>query len=190
MREHFEEADAMRRAVVAGRLPALHGAAAGLAGDGWTPRLRPDWKPHVARVRAAAEAATKASSLEAGAAALGELGAACAACHQSVGGPTLPSAPKAPPAGMDPSMAAHAVATEQLWEGLAFPSEASWAAGARGLVAAPALDSDVEDVAATARRLRSLAERALGSGPEQRAALYGQVLTTCSSCHQRLQVEL
>lgn len=190
MREHFAEADVMRRAVVSGNLAALHGAAAGLAGDEWTPHLRADWKPHVGRVRSAAQAATTASTLEAGATALGELGAACAACHQSVGGPAKPSAPPSPPAAMDKSMAAHAVATEQLWTGLAFPSDASWENGARGLIAAPALDSDVPDVAATARHLRGLAERAATAKPEQRPGLYAQVLTTCSSCHQRLKVEL
>jgi hypothetical protein len=85
-------------------------------------------------------------------------------------------------------MATHAAAEEALWTGLSTPSEASWLRGARALVAAPALDSDVEEVSSLAHLASRLAQRGIDE-PTSRVETYGKLLATCSSCHTRLGVE-
>jgi hypothetical protein len=185
MRQHTAEADEMRRAARLGQLDGIRSAAAKIASDAWTPNLRPDFRPHVDAVRAAARLASEATSLELATTALGQLGAACASCHQDFGGPPAP--PGATAAHGDELMSAHAAAEEALWMGLTFPSEGSWMRGARGLVAAPALDSDVTEISMLAHRVSDLGHDALEArGP--RAEVYGKILATCSTCHTRLGV--
>jgi hypothetical protein len=186
MRQHTAEADEMRKAARMGQLDGIHSAAAKIASDGWTANLRPDYRPHVDAVRAAAALAAEAASFESATAALGQLGAACASCHQEFGGPPAPPA-AAPAARAEDSMSAHAAAEEALWVGLTFPSEASWMRGARGLLDAPAVDSDVEEVSALAHRTSDLAHDAL-EARSPRADVYGRILSTCSTCHTRLAV--
>jgi cytochrome c553 len=87
-------------------------------------------------------------------------------------------------------MVAHALATDELWQGLMGPSDARWAAGARTLIDAPALDSDVPDVAAAAHHLRDLAQRGTTVDAAGRARLFGDVLLTCATCHERVGVNV
>jgi hypothetical protein len=186
MREHTAEARAMRQAAIGGRLDELRRVAATIQDDAWTPSLRPDYRSHLESVRAVARKAAQASALPEAAAALGELGAACAACHQAVGGPAEPVAPPSPRG--DDAMAAHAAAEAALWVGLSTPSEASWLRGARALVDAPALDSDVQEVSSLAHLVSRLAQRGIDN-PAARVETYGKLLSTCASCHVRLGVD-
>ena len=188
MRGHFAESEAMRRAIVAGDLRGLHDAARSLAGDEWTPNLRADWRPHVSAVRAAAQSAHTALSLEEGAAALGQLGQSCATCHQSTGGPRIPSPSAWLGVERDRGMVAHDTAMGKLWAGLVAPSDALWLEGSRQMLAAPELDSDVADISALSRRVRDLARRGEVAEPPSRARLFSEVMLTCASCHQRVGV--
>jgi len=190
MLTHYADTVNLRRALVAGKLGEVHAAAAAVAKDEWTPRLRGDYKPYLDAVRVAARAAQTASSAAASAAALGKLGEACAACHLKFGGPGSPVAPEQLSDGVDPSMVAHAVATDRLWEGLIFPSDTSWASGMEVLLDAPKLDSDVADVAAAAHHLRDLARKGKSTEVGQRGQIFASVLTTCAGCHERLGVGL
>jgi hypothetical protein len=79
-------------------------------------------------------------------------------------------------------MAAHVAAEKALWEGLVNPSDASWATGARGLLEAPELDSDDEEVSLLARRTRELAREA-ATATSTRGDVYGRIVETCSACH-------
>ncbi len=187
MQDHFAESVDMRHAIVAGKLSDLHTAATAVSNDSWTPNLRPDYAPYVSAVQAAARKAASAESLQPAAFALGAIGDACADCHRKFGGPGSPVAPE-PLAAEDQSMVAHARATDALWQGLMGPSEASWTAGARTLLDAPALDSDVPDVAAAARHLRDLAQKGTTVDAAGRARLFGDVLLTCATCHERVGV--
>jgi hypothetical protein len=190
MLTHYADTVGMRRALVRGKLDEFHAAAEAVAKDEWTPRLRGDYRPHLEAVRANAHGAQSAPSVVAGAAALGKLGEACAACHLKVGGPGSPIAPEQLGEAVDPSMAAHAVATDRLWDGLILSSDLSWSSGIDLLLDAPKLDSDVPDVAAAAAHLRELARQGKGARVEQRGQLFANVLTTCAGCHERLGVNV
>jgi hypothetical protein len=167
------DVSAVRRALVRGKLDEFHASAAAAANDEWTPRLRGDYRPHLAAVRATARGAQLASSVVARAALLGKLGEECASCHLKVGAPDSDIAPEQLREGIDPSMVAHPVAADRLREGLILPSDISWSSGMKLLLDAPKLDSDVPDVPAAAAHLRDLARRAglpewssaLGSSP-------------------------
>ncbi|MEO8178906.1 MAG: hypothetical protein ABI895_08745 [Deltaproteobacteria bacterium] len=190
MLTHYRESVGMRRALVTGKLEDFRSAADAVAKDEWTPRLRGEYRTHVDAIRALARSAQKAPSVGSAARELGKLGEACAACHLKFGGPGSPVAPTPLSEGADPSMVAHAAATDRLWEGLTFPSDTSWSSGMDVLMDAPKLDSDVLDVAAAAQHLRELARQGRSAGLEQRGAVFASVLTTCAGCHERLGVSV
>jgi len=190
MLTHYTDSVAMRRALVTGKLEDFRSAAGAVAKDEWTPRLRGEYRTHVDAVRAWARSAQKAPSVGSAARELGKLGQACASCHLKFGGPGSPVAPVPLSEGADPSMVAHAAATDRLWEGLTFPSDASWSSGMDVLMDAPKLDSDVADVAAAAQHLRELARNGRSAALEQRGAVFANVLTTCAGCHERLGVSV
>jgi cytochrome c553 len=188
MLSHYADTVALRRGIVAGKLAEAQAAAAAVAADGWTPRLRGDYQPHVTAVRESARAAQKAPNLQQAARELGELAKECASCHVKFGGPGSPVAPEQLSAADDATMVAHAVGTDRAWEGLVLPSDYSWASGMQLLLDAPSLNSDVADVAAAARQLRSLAEKGRSADGDQRAEVFANILLTCSGCHERLGV--
>jgi hypothetical protein len=188
VRPHSNDAISMRKAAIAGQLLEFQYAAAAIASDDWSPPLRDDDRPHVAVVRDAALGAVGSKSLSAATASLGVLGVACAKCHQAVSAPPISEIVSAPAHG-DESMLAHAAAEGALWQGLVFTSDESWLRGARALVNAPALDSDVADVSALAHRTRELAGEASAAPRGTRGESYGKILATCSGCHSRLGVK-
>src|SRR5690606_16385504 len=140
-------------------------------------------------VRSRAADAESARSLPAAARALGALGEVCAACHVASGALQPPLAPEAPSAASDPSMLAHAVASERLWAGLTLPSDESWASGVQLLLDDPGLAPSAE-VASAARLLKELARRGARAEPGGRGDVFADVLATCSGCHERLGVVL
>lgn len=191
MHGEFDHALSMQRAVIQGDLMGFRAAAGRIASAPWTPNLREDYARQLEPALAAARSAANVESLPAAAAALATLGETCASCHQALGGPKASALGEpAFDVSADPSMVAHARAAERLWEALVIPSEASWFEGAKRLVDAPALGSDVPEIAATAARLRDLAREGTTAKPADRARIYAEVLVTCSQCHDRSGVRV
>jgi hypothetical protein len=187
MRDHFAEGDLIRRALIAGDLDSAKKAGAFLAGDEWTSNLRAAWKPHLAAVQSAAQRVAIAADLPSAARAAGDLGRACASCHEQVGKPALHLAE------LDTSAAAmvrHVWAVDAMWWGLFVPADSAWAAGAEALGGAPLVLSDVPAVEALAQRTYEVAHRARSAGRDQRARYFGELLTTCASCHRSVGAEL
>jgi cytochrome c553 len=187
MQEHFAEGDLIRRALIAGDLDSARKAGAFLAGDEWTTNLRATWKPHLASVQSAAQRVASAPDLPSAARAAGELGQACASCHEQVGKPALHLAELDPKA---PAMARHVWAVDAMWWGLFVPADAAWTKGAEALGGAPLVLSDVPAVEAMAQRTYEIAQRARGAASDQRARYFGELLTTCASCHRSVGAEL
>jgi hypothetical protein len=185
---HYGATTAMQRALIAGKLAEYQTAAAAVARDEWSPSPGGDPSGFTQRARAAATAAQGAPSLVAAAAALGALGDVCASCHLESRAPEVPIAPEEPSEATNPRMLAHAIASERLWAGLILPSDASWASGMRLLVQVPAVDQPSAEISAAVRLLNELARRGENVEPEGRGQIFGDVLLTCSGCHERLGV--
>jgi hypothetical protein len=191
MQSHYADSQRMRQAVVAGKLTEVQSAAAAVANDTWTPRLRGDYQPYVEALRAAARSSQAATSIPSAAKGLGKLGETCVACHLKFGGPGSPVAPvQLGGEGADAAMAAHALATERLWDGLITPSETAWLAGVRGLTDAPSLDSELKEVAEAAMHLRQLALQGSSAEPARRSEIFSSVLSTCAACHEHLGINV
>lgn len=188
MLTHYADTGALRRGLVAGKLADAQAAAAAVAADGWTPRLRGDYQPHLAAVREAARAIQQAPNSQQAARGLATLAGACATCHVKFAGPRGLTAPEQLSEAQDPTMVAHAVGVDRAWEGLILPSDPSWSSGMELLLDAPSLDSDVADVSAAARHLRTLAQRGRTADGEQRGEIFANLLLTCAGCHERLGV--
>lgn len=187
MKGHLAEGDLIRRAVIVGDLDSARRAGAFLAGDEWTSNLRDDWKPHLGKVQSSARHVAVALDLPAAARAAGELAQACAGCHEQVAKPSF----ELPKLADDASaMTRHVWATDALWWGLFAPSDAAWNAGAEALGGAPLVLSDAPAVEAIAQRTYQVAHLARGARGEQRARLFGELLTTCASCHRSVGAEL
>lgn len=189
MKEHFAQGDTLRRALIAGNLPAAKSAANWLASDEWTPNLRAAWKPHLAAIQSTAKVVNEADGSRAAALAFGDLANACASCHTAVGGPKL--APDADfPKDSASAMSRHAWAVDRMWWGLFTPSDAAWLSGAEALSGAPLVASDVPDVDAMAQSTYAIAQRARSVDKALRGRAFGELLATCGSCHERSGVSL
>jgi cytochrome c553 len=102
---------------------------------------------------------------------------------------TFPRPKLAEPTDQRSRMHRHEWAVDRLWEGLIAPSDSSWAEGADVLESAPfmpqlAVREGGEAIETLGQRLHAFGRRAAAeSSAEGRAKLYGELLTTCASCH-------
>jgi hypothetical protein len=127
---------------------------------------------------------------------LGRLAGACGGCHATFGVSAdiaIRQAPAQAP-GLAAQMTRHAWGATRLWEGVSGPSDQAWIDGATVIAETPC------DIASQmhgkpnvrafelAEQLRDQAIRAgSASNVETRASLYGEVMSTCASCHQILR---
>lgn len=119
--------------------------------------------------------------------AVGEMGAACASCHQTV------MASLSPVVATKPTSKGHAEigswTVSALWTGLVSNSPSAWSAGAEALAASPteakgygAKKGEAAQAAIDALHAAGKAASAADDRAE-RAAVYGQVIGACGSCH-------
>jgi hypothetical protein len=190
MTGHFTEVTAVHEAVIRGDLEAARKAAGPIAtrdltGPANTAAARDELKSLAGRV-------VSAPDLAAAATATGTMLRACGDCHRLAGVMPVLKLPVRPAVGKTVGhMLEHQRAADQLLQGLVIPSSTSWNQGAQALRTAPLrmgqLPKDpklTEDVAAGEQRIHQLADQAAGaSEPAARAAVYGQMLTACATCH-------
>ncbi len=154
---------------------------------------RPDWKPWIGKLQAAARRTSVAKNLRSAAKGVSAMAQVCGDCHRASG-----QGPKFAPEGanvflpypetFDERMDRHMWAAEELWFGLIGPSDASWRAGAAALRDAPKHMTDwlSDDFSTALARVREVGTRAgEATSPSARADVYAEVLTTCASCHTR-----
>jgi cytochrome c553 len=156
------------------------------------------WLPWLARIQEAARIASQAREIEPAATAIAAIARDCGGCHEAHGkGPARPQAvsqPAEPKSETVPDrMRRHAWAIDEMWEGLVFPSDAAWQAGADAMASgtadfAPGESSD-ETFAALLAELRTLGAQAReASSAAARAESYAALLTRCAACHARAEV--
>lgn len=195
MDEHYGAIKEIQLGIIHGLLDHVRERATWLGAHLVVPTL-PAVAAQVAAVRAEAAALASTPDLDEAAAGAARLGGACGACHVAAGATTtfpyepLPRAHRT----LSERMLRHRWAAARLWEGLVGPSDARWAEGAATLASAPLIDDprlarvpEREQLRALARRVKALARRAKGipaDAPNLRVDVYGDLLTTCASCHR------
>jgi cytochrome c553 len=199
MRSHFLHVAAVRDAVIAGDLDRARAPAAWLAEHGAPSDIPDRWIPYVTDLRVLSAGLTEAATIDELARTLGVVAGTCASCHEALD-VRIEYLPGMPPSGGDlrARMQRHKWAAERLWKGLVFPHETAWRRGAAALVEAPGeLGALAEDPAqrgattALAERLETLAWRAVETADgHQRAQVFGEMLTTCATCHAMARVDI
>jgi cytochrome c556 len=119
----------------------------------------------------------------------GKLLEACASCHVHLGVvPELASVPL--PSDLDTieaRMARHLWAADRLWTGIVADSQEAWTNGldvlASGSRIWPDLKADKAPLARQMQRTADTARRVKKSTIAARATTYGELLSTCASCH-------
>jgi cytochrome c556 len=192
MERHDVQARAIRQGIIDGDFAKVQRAAADLSARLPLAGLPERFDAYQGTLRGAVDAIQKAPDLGAAAAGVGELALSCGSCHGSMG--------IQPPAGSDmpngeeweAAMARHAWAADEMWTSLI------WMAPDRFRLAVDAWNDTplvrphthdekrfTSEALALEARAHELAARAAATPDvHQRASLYGQVLATCSSCHQ------
>lgn len=195
MRHHATLGLAMRDAVARGDLAAAARAADLLVE---LPPARGFSSPPGEKLDAmilAAQNVRDAPDAQDAARAVAAVAATCGACHAAAGGrrAAWPDAPLDEP-DVSSHMVRHQWAVARLWDGLAAPSDAAWKRGAQVLADAPIPaerltpgQSPVPAIGTLARQVRDLGRSAVTlDAVPARVVLYGKVLGTCASCHERL----
>ncbi|MEZ4220488.1 MAG: hypothetical protein R3B13_06110 [Polyangiaceae bacterium] len=193
MRAHFKETEAIRQAVINGRLAAAISPAKALTKTDGLGTIPPKWKQPLSALQSAAGRVSSSPDIPAVAAATADIGVACGSCHRANAGPKA-KLDGAPAAGTDVKslMDRHAWATERLWEGLYVPADDAWKAGAEALAEVKFPESvlkkgGVHGRSAADRMKRLLKDASGKKSPADRAKIYAALLETCSACHQAMQ---
>jgi cytochrome c553 len=196
MREHFNHGAAIRDAVIRADLEGIREPAKWFAEQSQAD-LPASAQSNIRDMqRRAAELAAAADLTEA-ARGVARLAAACGACHTAVD--ATPTLIAALPRGEDDSLAGHMRkhnrAVDLLYRGLVVPSDDSWNRGADALTGDPVeleLTRGAEtqpEIQALARQIHALARQAgTATDSKSRSEIYGQMLATCSDCHEKLNV--
>lgn len=185
MQRHFDEAAAVKMAVIAGDLEASKESAEWLANHDAMQALPGEWEPYLAGLQDAARKVTQAVAIDEAAAATGEMGLSCGACHLALDqGAQFAFMSPSEGEGVTGHMLRHDWASDRMWDGLVGPSDAEWTKGAQGLGESPLLGGSAE-AQAFARRVHEIGEQALEApDPAARAVIYGQLIAACAGCHK------
>ncbi len=197
MQKHFVKADELKNAVVAGDVAQTKLSATWFAEHEPDANLPAKYLPHAKKLMSVASKLTKANGPSDTAHGAADLAAACAQCHLSRGKPIQFGSDPEPAESDDLAkshMARHAWAVTRMWDGLVGGSPKVYAAGAQVLSDLPMLamslkkNKKLSDAADHfIGNLSTEAERALKADTlETRAAVLGDVLSSCGNCHTML----
>lgn len=191
MDDHFAAITELQRAIAHGRLEAAQSQAQWIV-DHEEPSQVAAWAPLVTDLKKAAREVVSARDVPTASALAARLGRACSRCHEQNAAAVSFAWEPAPAEGttLAAQMKRHQWAAQRLWEGLVAPNDDVWREGATVLagtkldVTAASAGVPRGDVAALAARVRTLATQAGEvTGGDERAALYGELLSTCAGCH-------
>jgi hypothetical protein len=189
MKEHFDAADAIRQAVIAGSRYGIFKPARKLIYRTDVLELPPDWRGPMARMQDAAWRLNESNDMTSAAGAMADVGTSCGYCHERLGGPSVsPTSPPGSDGSMKDRMQQHAWATERLWEGLYVPSPDAWNAGIEVLSAEPFPAEVLEHRGVYARSAADdfteiVARAPRPAGAQDRASVYAKLMATCAVCH-------
>ena len=197
MEAHYSVVILAHDALLQGNLEAFRSQLALVTERELPPASPAEWIPFYQRLQAAARDGANVSDLDSAANALASVTLACGTCHAALGtGPVYPApAPDDGATALETAMLDHAWVTERLWEGVTGPWDNAWERGADALAVIEVFgDHDPElivsdDLRRRERELREIGEEAqTTTALNERALLYGRLLSTCGECHQAIGV--
>jgi mono/diheme cytochrome c family protein len=192
MGRHAALAVTLRGAAERGDLEAIKRTAAALAEWPLTENIPPVRLRDIVAVKRAALSVSGSSDVDTAVRGVAAVAATCGDCHTMLqNSPWRSEHSAARGATVRADMVRHAWAAASLWEGLVQPSEDAWRAGAfafaddtltpellmPGRTPSPSVAQLVAKVRALGLQAESIED------PERRAALYGELTTTCATCH-------
>lgn len=199
MHERFLAVNAIRDAVIEGDLSLAKKRAAELANNEELLSVFEDWGPSTEKMKASIESVSSSADLDAASLHLAHAARACGRCHDSLGVASLAAEADPPPkedGEIGGIMRQHNWAIGRMWNGLIAPSDAAWTLGANTLAdiaskakqtpeaqnnaEVPELVSDVETLAIEAAKSVTAPEK---------TQVFGQLLMTCSGCHQIMRLD-
>jgi cytochrome c553 len=192
MHKRFDALTTARDAIIQGKLDDAKAAIGPLTKPDASEAFPPEWRSWVAAVEVKAQAVAQAKDLQTASTAIAQVALACAQCHDANdGGPLKSDAPDVPSQTWSPgqNMPLHRWASDWMWTGLLANDSGAWNRGADELDNQPlALRFDKAPPSSGQRELEQLvyliANKALTTdAPTERAALYGNLLGTCTQCH-------
>lgn len=194
MWKHFERVGDMESAVIDGNLERARSLAGVIAISDSIPGLPANGKPYEAALRDQARIGATAPDLAAAGRSVAGMGRSCGACHAALNrGPRFArtNRPVASEQPVTDAMLRHRWAMDQMWDGLIGPSDSSWRRGAAALQEESTYMELIrpnvprgDAMRAMAISIRQAGARAQNeTDAEQRAIIYGRLLTTCTGCH-------
>ncbi len=195
MKDHFTAVVVIRDALIVGNLELAKWNASFLAKREPDPAVA-SWSMYVEHLRDHAAKVADAPTLAAATAASTELALECGRCHAANAvTPVFPTVDRRVAAsGTRPHMQRHQWAAEQMWDGLIGPSEARWNDGVAELAETPLGQDEIFTNASATPAIAKLATDVHSLGAEgrktttwnERAAIYGRLLTSCAACHSAI----
>lgn len=190
MAQHYSQVLDIQKALVAGNL------AAARPGARWLSEHRGDEYgtpagPSLEVMRNEAATLLRQNDILPASRTLGRMGVACGDCHVALD-VKVPFTLEEPPASSAipaAQMTRHAWAMDRLWDGLSYPSDAAWRAGAGALTTMPVNFGNNDQANRLAARIHDLSgQAAVATTARERADTYGDLLETCALCHAALRL--
>lgn len=193
MGEHFSSVVTIQNAVIRGDLEGVRESARWIADHEKGQGLPPTADSYLAAMKNLARQTAEAKDLAGAAQAASMMATTCGTCHAATRAkPAMPvAAPSQPENPTASHMIDHQMAVDLMWEGIIKPSDDSWKKGAARLKGTPmaakelpddpALTKEIKDFEVKVHELADKAEHAQGS--KARAAIYGEIISGCGSCH-------
>jgi len=186
MKEHFARVKAVRDAVISGDFEATRAPSRWLAEHGAPKNIPDPWIPLVTDFRVMSGGLQDATGIEGVALALGPLARACGSCHLDLKANIKYSLPDSPTGdSFRDSMARHRWAANLLWDAVVIPSNEAWTRGAEHFATtklAPEKAAGIDELVENALFLGKKAVKT--TDPTARGNVYGELLATCSACHE------
>ncbi|MEZ4237624.1 MAG: hypothetical protein R3F59_16050 [Myxococcota bacterium] len=189
MHARYEALAAARDAVIRGSVPDAVAAMDPIAAPDVASPLPAVWRPMDDALIAAARRVAQARDVQSAAQRVTEVAVTCAACHAETGGGPAVDGAELPAQRWNEgqNMPLHRWSVDWMWLGLVSDSDEAWLRGARELddhPLAPKFAGDSARAQQLEQRVYALAAQALTTeGNRARAAVMGELLTTCAACH-------
>lgn len=189
---HFSFLTAAKDSLLFGDMPGTHSSLVWMSLDQSASQPR-KWLAHWQQLQSSLLPLDTSNDVAALSGAVAQAAQTCGNCHRDLGITPTVLVPEPKRRGIDfkDHMAGHRWALDQMWSGLATPSEENWQRGADLLANVPthlrklsAYGNDAQLAMELATTVHALAAKAkTEKSPDKRVIILGEFLAACADCH-------